>query len=116
MARCKECIHSDVCDMWAVVSGIPFVNADTCEYFKSSADVVPKSEVEYWKEQCFHACMSDGGLDRAVVDAFIARVIFAEIEFEIRQLDFNRDETRAIAIEGIIAAAKKKYTEDQSGG
>jgi hypothetical protein len=32
--------------MWAVDSGIPFVNADTCEHFKSSTDVVPKSKVE----------------------------------------------------------------------
>ena len=40
-----------------------------------------------------------------------ASEIFAEIEFDIRQLDFDREETRAIAIEGIIAKAKKKYTE-----
>ena len=39
-----------------------------------------------------------------------ASEIFAEIEFEIHQLDFDREETRAIAIEGIIANAKKKYT------
>ena len=41
-----------------------------------------------------------------------ASEIFAEIEFEIAQLDFDREETRAIAIEGIIANAKKKYTEE----
>jgi hypothetical protein len=39
----------------------------------------------------------------------VAKEIFAEIEFEIHQLDFDREETRAIAIEGIIANAKKKY-------
>lgn len=50
-----------------------------------AADVVPKSEVEN---------------------------IFEEIEFDIRQLDFDREETRAIAIEGIIANAKKKHTGD----
>ena len=41
----------------------------------------------------------------------VAEEIFAEIEFEIAQLDFDREETRAIAIEGIIASVKKKYTE-----
>ena len=42
----------------------------------------------------------------------VAEEIFAEIEFEIHQLDFDREETRAIAIEGIIAKLKKKYTEE----
>ena len=43
--RCENCIHDKVCDMWAVDSGIPFVNADTCEHYKPTADVAPKSEV-----------------------------------------------------------------------
>ena len=43
----------------------------------------------------------------------VAEEIFAEIEFEIAQLDFDREETRAIAIEGIIAELKKKYTEGE---
>lgn len=43
--RCENCIHDKVCNMWAVDSGIPFVNADTCEHFKD-ADVAPKSEGE----------------------------------------------------------------------
>ena len=45
MARCKDCIHDKVCDEWAVTSGIPFVNSETCEHFTPTADVVPKSEV-----------------------------------------------------------------------
>ena len=43
----------------------------------------------------------------------LAREIFAELEFDIHQLMFVRDETRAIAIEGIIAALKKKHTEGE---
>jgi hypothetical protein len=43
----------------------------------------------------------------------VAREIFAELEFDIHQLMFERDETRSIAIEGIIAAAKKRYTEEE---
>ena len=42
-------------------------------------------------------------------DSEVAEEIFGEIEFEIHQLDFDREETRAIAIEGIIASVKKKY-------
>ena len=53
-----------------------------------TADVAPKSEV--------------------------AREIFEEIEFDIHQLMFERDETRAIAIEGVIAELKKKYTGEQT--
>lgn len=42
-----------------------------------------------------------------------AKEIFAAIEFDIRDLDFDREETRAIAIEGAIAILKKIYTEEQ---
>lgn len=42
----------------------------------------------------------------------VAREIFEEIEFDIHQLMFERDEHRAIAIEGVIAELKKKYTGD----
>ena len=52
MARCKDCIHDKVCDEWAVTSGIPFVNSETCEHFAPTADVVPKSEVEKWQGRC----------------------------------------------------------------
>lgn len=44
MARCEDCIHNKICDERAVTSGIPFVNSETCEHFKPTADVVPKSE------------------------------------------------------------------------
>lgn len=39
----------------------------------------------------------------------VAREIFAEIEFDIANLDFDREETRAIAIEGVIAELKNKH-------
>ena len=44
----------------------------------------------------------------------VAREIFEEIEFDIHQLMFERDEHRAIAIEGVIAELKKKYTGEQT--
>ena len=35
-----DCIHDKLCDMWAVESGLPFVNPNTCEHFKNKADFV----------------------------------------------------------------------------
>lgn len=40
----------------------------------------------------------------------VAEEIFEELEFDIHQLMFERDETKVFAIEGIIAELKKKYT------
>ena len=50
------------------------------QIIETDADVVPKSEVEYWKEQCFHACMHNGLLDFTKIKAEIAREIIGEIE------------------------------------
>ena len=81
-----------------------------------TADVVPRSEVEklqndlvIWKQNRFNLYQKLECYEMA--RQTVAREIFAEIEFEIANLDFDRDETRMIAIEGIIANAKKKYTE-----
>lgn len=54
------------------------------------------------------------GYEQGKKDA--AAEIFSEIEFDIHQLMFERDETRAIAIEGIIAELKKQYAPDTSVG
>lgn len=35
-----------------------------------SADVVPKREVDYWKQQAFHACMNNGCLDPKIITHF----------------------------------------------
>lgn len=40
MKHCEDCIHDEVCGMWAVDSGIPFVNADTCVHYKAKNGVV----------------------------------------------------------------------------
>lgn len=45
-----------------------------------------------------------------------AKEIFAAIEFDIRALDFDREETRAIAIEGVIDILKKIYTGGEPNG
>ena len=57
MKTCKDCIHDKLCDEWAVTSGIPFVNADTCQHFKNKADFV---EVVRCVECKYIQIMSDG--------------------------------------------------------
>ena len=37
--HCDNCIHNDVCNDWAHTSGIPFVNYETCEYYKRSFSI-----------------------------------------------------------------------------
>ena len=40
MKHCEDCIHDEVCNMWAVDTGYPFVNADTCVHYKAKSDVI----------------------------------------------------------------------------
>ena len=49
MKHCEDCIHDEVCGMWAVDSGIPFVNADTCVYYKAKDDVAEVRHGEWHK-------------------------------------------------------------------
>lgn len=70
-------------------------------------------DADYSQDAKNHFVILEGGETLADVapKSEVAREIFEEIEFDIHQLMFYRDETRAIAIEGIIADLKKKYTE-----
>jgi hypothetical protein len=38
MKHCEDCTHDEVCGMWAVDSGIPFVNAADCVHYKANAE------------------------------------------------------------------------------
>lgn len=52
MARCKECIHNECCSIFIPIR-VALCDDDAdkkCELFKSTANVVPKSEVEKLKE------------------------------------------------------------------
>lgn len=73
------------------------------------ADVAPRAEVDRLRE--LNNFLLEAGQEWQKRYENLAREIFEEIEFDIHQLMFDRDETRAIAIEGIIANLKKKYTE-----
>lgn len=115
MARCKGCIHDNVCNR-DVGHGYSI-----CPHY-ISADVVPKSEADKWVCKCrdWHEVAElksqfivELEAELSEAKSKVAREIFAEIEFDIHQLMFERDETRAIAIEGVIANLKKKYTEGE---
>ena len=109
---CEDCIHNKVCNEWAVTSGIPFVNANTCENFMT-ADVVPRSEVEKLEEYIDdlndskeHLCVM---LEEARAD--VAREVFEEVEKHamVGQTPFGLM-LYQIGV-GTIAKLKKKYTE-----
>lgn len=83
-----------------------------------TADVVPRAEVEYWKEQCFNACMNNGFLDETIVRAAVAREIFEDIEDALDGNycgDYEADYPIPHYLEELkddIAELKKKYTEE----
>ena len=136
MANCKDCIHYGICTFHITGN-----ENEKCTHYTPTADVVPKSEVEeiIGKFECLLCHVTGSRLSKHTYDLRTmetvatdcinetyndgfgegykecAREIFEELEFDIHQLMFERDETRAIAIEGIIAELKKKYTEEQSG-
>ncbi|MEE1050405.1 MAG: hypothetical protein U0M60_23635 [Clostridia bacterium] len=45
MAECKDCIHFCVCSPYTAPNE-SYPEVDGCKYFRATADVVPKSEVE----------------------------------------------------------------------
>ena len=95
MSRDKQKIISDICPFYKEYG--------TCEQCNTALDIDD--------EPCYWGCMANAIVNNGYRKASdVAEEIFGEIEFEIHQLDFDREETRAIAIEGIIANAKKKYT------
>lgn len=140
MVTCYDCIHRCVCP---IADGCEYADEehirDDCEYFADAPDAMPSEKVEelIYKLECL-LCHATGGrlskhtytlqtMESAVTDYIQERCdeasidggkttteeIFAEIEFDIANLDFDREESRAIAIEGVIAALKKKYTEGE---
>ena len=86
MAKCEECIHGEVCSVFVHTRTLICNDkADKmCKLFKSTADVVPKSEV--------------------------AREIFEEIEKYWIKSDTLPDCARLVDLDK-IAELKKKYTE-----
>lgn len=124
MATCENCIHYGVCTF--------HVKGDEnngCPHYINTADVVPRSEVEKWKEEA-EQCYSD----TAIMREYTVNQIFGDIEqwFDTR-IDFYKemkfkaslgfDEERYKYAKTFItnlqiyreeiAEIKKKYTEEK---
>jgi hypothetical protein len=80
-------------------------NCDNCEFGKEFTKL--HKQIDRLKKQNETLTIQRNAW--ALTAKAIAREIFTDIEFDIQQLDFDREETRAIAIEGVIANIKKKY-------
>ena len=106
MAECKDCIYHKMC-YWVAT----FNEETPCEHFISTADVVPKSEVERLKHilNCYALQYGTVVDQQRVIDeakAEVAREIFAEIERETKNHGIAYTQRK-------IAELKKKYTEDK---
>ena len=138
--NCKKCFHYKACKEVASHSGYGDINYTEiqCKHFIPTADVVPKSEVDYWKQQTFNACMNNGYLDPKIIthllenadghddptgeqgtDGLETAISYAksklasEIFAEIEKLKGTKyDWTDCVEWEG-IAELKKKYTEGE---
>ena len=103
MARCKDCIHFCVCSPYTAPNE-SYPEVDGCKCFRATADVVPKSEVEKWKEinERLYKEMSERMVEeRKIERKLVAREIFEEIDI---LGTYNPT---------LYAELKKKYTEGE---
>lgn len=62
MARCEDCLHYEICEIMHNQYGISKVYPSQCGYYKKSADVAPRAEVEelIYRLECL-LCHATGG-------------------------------------------------------
>ena len=128
MARCKDCLHHDVCKIWCGEAQIPM--STDCDFFKPSADVVPKSEVENLKvllemqENAYESLKELYDMDtealikaREKTEVEVAREIFEEIEKAYERSFWidndNIGHFQRFKLDQYLAELKKKYTEEK---
>lgn len=130
MARCEECLHFEVCEALEQGNGLMKVSPIHCGYYKPTADVVPKSEVDeivrQWKEEanCWQNNYIAELCDNEQIKQEVAREIFEEIDkiidnhynrhiFGVEEL-FDVEKEAVMNFSGDvtydIAELKKKYT------
>ena len=118
MAQCKDCIYHKMC-YWIAI----FNEETTCEHFISTADVVPKSEVEELKQFLDATIAGQETLQKALAKSKseVAREIFEEIWASIATHAFtSKSEDYADGaydtiewVDSKIAEVEKKYTEGE---
>lgn len=136
MAQCKDCIHGEICDMFAHTRTLICTDrADKmCKMFKSIADVVPKSEVaelkaiiadhkaneERWQELYADTVSKwekayeelEIKLDNAKTD--VAREIFEDIKTCMKNFEDDDDSYLLKKCEfEFLCENSKRYTEDK---
>lgn len=109
MVQCKDCIHNDLCKemhKFGLVD-LPYNDNAICDLFKSSADVVPKSEVELLRNDIKFL------QDRRFKELSEVRREAVEKFAEEIKLEFYRefDEIIPSIMADKIDELKKKYTE-----
>lgn len=115
MARCKDCIHENVClhraniqtDTYAYM-GVKY-GTEKCEHFTPTADVVPKSEVERL-QKAYDEYEETSGLKQAKKD--IVSKILDELKEYIPPQKIGL--FNSIYIADVIYELKKKYTEGET--
>ena len=127
MARCKECLHYEVCakegrlvkvdeHTWDEYNKLDDVEQFCTNYF--AADVVPKSEVDeivrQWKEE--ENCWQNNYITELRANEQIKAEVAREIFEEIDRMIFGTIIPNDCAIISIaqLAERKKKYTEGKS--
>ena len=119
MVTCNDCIHACVCPLadGAEYRDIDNIRSD-CEYFVCSADVAPKSEVE-WLEKENARLLNLSEYSRSAIEQDITNAK-AEVAREIFE-DIEKHECHGIAGQAVMymifaeeyAKLKKKYTGEQ---
>lgn len=110
---CESCIHNSVCKYGEARSNGLYCTGEKCKQYLSSADVLPKSEVEHWKEinEQLYKEMSERILEeRNIERKLVARAIFTEL-FEKASLRFDGFRNTIIFPLNHFDELKKKYTE-----
>ena len=116
---CKDCIHFKICNDYENLVGRE--DKVACPDYKSTEDVVPKSEVEHWKEEAnryqtlWCKTYNDFEISELITEAKqeVAREIFKEIETLIPTTNDYNDTSNWFAfidqLEELISKLKKKY-------
>lgn len=124
MARCEDCIYRKMC-YWIALFG----EETPCEHFLSTADVAPKSEVEYLKEHLEMWCEKHKNA-REKIQTLEAKIEQYQIDlhYSVCREDEARervateifDELEYLSVDGTIsinsgyyAELKNKYTGEQ---
>ena len=97
MVNCTECLHYKSCQMWATncLNGyirFPFREV-LCDYFKPTADVVPREEAERWKNAMMGECMLSCCILRdefmREAEISVAKKIFKDIQSCIGYINWD---------------------------